>query len=75
MNKNAIKPLDTSLQKIPAKRMSPWQNGDSKPTEEGPYLREFDEGEAVSWFKDGEWTRDGFFASDIQNARWRGMRA
>ena len=55
--------------------LSDWQDGNSKPETDGRYLREFDEGIAMSWFTDGEWTRDGFFASDIQDAPWRGLRA
>ena len=53
--------------------LSPWQAGGSKPATEGRYLRDFDEGMAISWFSGGEWTRDGFFASDIQDAPWRGL--
>ena len=55
--------------------LSEWQPGTSKPAIEGRYLREFDEGEAISWFTDGKWTRDGFFDSDIQDAPWRGLAA
>lgn len=55
--------------------LSDWQSGTSKPELDGRYLRDFDEGVAISWFTDGEWTRDGFFASDIQDAPWRGLRA
>jgi hypothetical protein len=58
-----------------SQQLSEWQDGQSKPATDGPYFREFDEGEAVSWFLNGEWTRDGFFASDIQDARWRGLVA
>lgn len=55
--------------------LSDWQDGHSKPAKDGRYLREFDEGIAISEFVEGEWTRDGFFASDIQDAPWRGLRA
>lgn len=58
-----------------ASGFSEWQDGSRKPAIDGPYLREFDEGEAISWFTDGKWTRDGFFDSDIQDARWRGLAA
>lgn len=53
--------------------LSPWQDGASKPTNNGEYLRQFDEGEAISTFHDGKWLRDGFFESDIQDAPWRGL--
>ncbi|WP_200844036.1 hypothetical protein [Pantoea sp. 18069] len=54
--------------------LSPWQAGSSKPATEGRYLRDFDdEGVGISVFIGGEWTRDGFFASDIQDAPWRGL--
>jgi hypothetical protein len=56
-----------------ASQLSPWQDGDTKPQEEGLYLREFDEGEAVSEYRHGEWLRDGFFPSDVQDVRWRGL--
>ena len=49
-----------------------WQSGETKPTIEGTYLREFDEGQGISEFNEGKWLRDGFFPSDIQDARWRG---
>lgn len=55
--------------------LSGWQPGTTKPAIRGSYLREFDEGVALSEFREGEWLRDGFFPSDIQNARWRGLRA
>ena len=58
-----------------ASELTPWQPGTSKPASNGNYLREFDEGVALSEFHDGEWLRDGFFPSDIQDARWRGLRA
>lgn len=51
----------------------PWQAGTSKPAIDGRYLRDFDEGMAISVFIGGEWTRDGFFASDVQDAPWRGL--
>lgn len=52
-----------------------WQDGASKPTQDGTYLREFDEGPGTSEFYLGKWLRDGFFPSDIQDARWRGRAA
>lgn len=52
--------------------LSDWQPGGTKPMLEGAYLREFDEGSGTSEFNAGVWLRDGFFPSDIQNARWRG---
>ena len=58
-----------------ASELSKWQAGSDKPTIDGEYLRQFDEGDAVSEFHNGEWLRDGFFASDIQDTRWRGLRA
>lgn len=54
--------------------LSPWQDGATKPAIEGKYLRQFKEGEATSEFHRGEWLRDGLFASDIQDAPWRGRR-
>jgi hypothetical protein len=54
--------------------LSDWIDGNIKPAIDGLYLREFDEGEATSEFHEGEWLIDGFFASDIQDARWRGLR-
>lgn len=56
-------------------QLSDWQAGDAKPAYEGPYLRDFNEGEATSIWGDGKWRRDGFFASDIQDAPWRGILA
>ena len=58
-----------------ASELSPWQSGFNKPEIDGLYLREFDEGDGVSEFHNGEWRRDGFFLSDIQDARWRGLRS
>ena len=52
-----------------------WQSGSTKPTEDGTYLREFDEGVGTSEYHQGKWLRDGFFPSDIQDARWRGRAA
>ena len=54
--------------------LSDWQSGQDKPSEDGHYLREFVEGEAISEFRDGQWLFDGFFPSDIQDAPWRGLR-
>lgn len=54
-------------------QLSPWQDGSKKPAIEGKYLRQFEEGDATSDFNRGEWLRDGFFASDIQDAPWRGL--
>lgn len=52
-----------------------WIPGDVKPVHEGPYVREFDEGEGLSWWNDGQWFTDSFFgpASDIQDAPWAGL--
>lgn len=52
----------------------PWMPGAVKPARDGKYLRYFDDVDdcAFSWFSEGEWTRDGFFASDVQDAPWRG---
>ena len=55
--------------------LSDWQEGASNPSIEGPYLRDFDEGEAISIWGEGKWLRDGFFPSDIQDAPWRGVAA
>jgi hypothetical protein len=52
-----------------------WQDGSTKPTQDGTYLREFDEGPGTSEFHQGKWLRDEFFPSDIQDARWRGRTA
>lgn len=52
-----------------------WQSGSAKPTRDGTYLREFDEGAGTSEYHRGKWLRDGFFPSDIQDARWRGRAA
>ena len=54
--------------------LSDWQSGQDKPSEDGYYLREFAEGDAISEFSEGQWLFDGFFPSDIQNAPWRGLR-
>ena len=53
--------------------LSDWQSGQDKPSEDGHYLREFVEGEAISEFRDGQWLFDGFVPSDIQDAPWRGL--
>lgn len=52
----------------------PWMPGAEKPTRDGKYLRYFDDVDdcAFSWWREGKWTRDGFFASDVQDAPWRG---
>lgn len=55
--------------------LSDWQLGTDKPVIEGPYLRDFEEGEAISVWGDGKWLRDGFFPSDVQDAPWRGIKA
>ncbi|MBV8248471.1 MAG: hypothetical protein JO200_08460 [Comamonas sp.] len=55
--------------------LSGWQAGDVKPELEGSYLRDFDEGAAISIWSGGKWRRDGFFSSDIQDAPWRGIPA
>lgn len=69
----AIHPLpDRSKRK--ASDLSPWQDGELKPVSNGLYLREFEEGNGTSEFHDGAWLRDGFFPSDLQDARWRGLR-
>lgn len=68
-----IYPLPQSLEATEA-QLSDWQVGDTKPAIEGPYLRDLDGGEAVSFYSDGQWRLDCFFKSDIQNAPWRGMR-
>ncbi len=52
-----------------------WQDGSTKPTLDGTYLREFGEGTGTTEFHQGKWLRDGFFPSDIQHARWRGRSA
>ena len=67
-----ILPLPDNVRRQ-ASELSPWQDGETKPLQDGPYLREFDEGEAVSEFRHNEWLRDGFFPSDVQNVRWRGL--
>ena len=54
--------------------LTEWQRGQVKPEVDGYYLREFDEGNAISEFWEGEWLSDGFFPSDIQDAPWRGSR-
>lgn len=52
----------------------PEMEGTVKPVHQGSYLRYFQlEGDwAWSEWNGREWTRDGFFASDIQDAPWRG---
>lgn len=55
--------------------LGPWQSGTDKPSMDGTYLREFDEGEGTSEFHQGVWLRDGFFPSDLQDVRWRGRAA
>lgn len=55
--------------------LGPWQSGTDKPSMDGTYLREFDEGEGTSEFHLGAWLRDGFFPSDLQDVRWRGRAA
>lgn len=69
-----IRPLP-NLQARPDADLSPWQSGDTKPEAPGLYLRQFDEGEGVTEFRDGQWLRDGFFPSDVQRAPWRGLAA
>jgi len=56
--------------------LTEWMDGTAKPEEDGPYLRQFDEGEAISWWYEKAWHMDSFFAgpSDIQNAPWKGIR-
>ena len=52
----------------------PWMPGALKPARDGRYLRYFEDIDdcAYSEFCEGTWTRDGFFASDVQDAPWRG---
>ncbi|QXW20225.1 hypothetical protein KXJ72_18170 (plasmid) [Comamonas aquatica] len=69
----AIYPLPDGLE-ASEEQMTDWQGGDLKPEVEGPYLRDLEDGEAVSFYSGGKWRRDCFFSSDIQNAPWRGMR-
>ncbi|HHA2858095.1 TPA: hypothetical protein ACOFDH_000468 [Stenotrophomonas maltophilia] len=68
-------PLSPADGKGPEDAMTGWISGSVKPHHEGPYLRQFDEGEALSWWHEGRWNMDSFFAgpSDIQNASWRGF--
>lgn len=73
MNASNVFPLPDK-QRRQAKELTRWMPGEKKPVQDGIYLREFDEGVAVSEFHKGEWLRDGFFASDIQDARWRGLK-
>ena len=73
-NDGLIYPLPDQMKRS-AKELSTWQAGGTKPTINGLYLREFEEGVATSEFHNGEWLRDGFFASDIQGARWRGLKS
>jgi len=68
-----IRPLPNRT--IRSTGLSPWQDGSTKPTKDGEYLRQFDEGDAISTFSGGKWRRDGFFESDVQNAPWRGLAA
>jgi hypothetical protein len=49
--------------------LAPWSDGNINPYYNGLYLREFDEGIAVSEFHHGVWLHDEFFPSDIQDAR------
>ena len=69
-----IKPIPEDFQGAESE-LSSWQTGTTKPTIEGPYLREFDEGEAISTWCEGKWLRDGFFPSDVQDSPWRGIPA
>lgn len=59
----------------PEAAMTEWIAGSVKPRHDGPYLRQFDEGDALSWWYEGRWNADSFFAgaSDIQDAPWRGF--
>lgn len=52
----------------------PIMPGSVKPVREGRYLRYFEEHDDWAWSEwlNGHWTYDGFFASDIQDAPWRG---
>ena len=52
----------------------PTMPGSVKPKHEGRYLRYFDDVDDWGWSEwiGGEWTRDGFFPSDVQDAPWRG---
>jgi hypothetical protein len=70
-------PLSPADGEGPESAMSGWITGDIKPHHDGPYLRQFAEGEALSWWYDGQWNGDSFFAgpSDIQDAPWRGFDA
>lgn len=73
MRPENVHPLP-DMEKRGAKELTRWMPGDVKPVRDGNYLREFEEGAALSEFHNGEWLRDGFFASDIQDARWRGLK-
>lgn len=69
----AVMPLHD--EEAPDEVLTAWIDGDVKPHHEGPYVREFDEGEGLSWWYEGQWHMDSFFAgpSGIQNAPWRGI--
>lgn len=71
---SGVVPLCAGLDRIPDALLSDWIDGSIKPGIDGPYLRDFPDGEAVSWFKEGSWTRDGFFESDDQGLPWRGIK-
>lgn len=72
MSQQAFPLPSLAVQKF--KFLTPWISGETKPIRNGLYLRDFLEGSAVSEFRDGQWLFDGFFASNIQNARWRGLK-
>lgn len=67
-------PLTEAEQEASGLEAGPVMDGNVKPAHEGRYLRYFDDVDDWAWseFAGGEWTRDGFFASDVQDAPWRG---
>jgi hypothetical protein len=67
-------PLTKAAQRKSGLQAGPTMPGKMKPARDGRYLRYFEDvGDwAFSEFSEGIWTRDGFFASDVQDAPWRG---
>jgi len=52
----------------------PEMDGSLQPARDGRYLRYFEDVDDWAWseFSGGQWLRDGFWPSDVQDAPWRG---
>lgn len=69
-----VYPVPKAVQAQKRYAPGPEMPGEVKPARGGRYLRYFDDVDDWAWseFSDGQWLRDGFWPSDVQDAPWRG---